>query len=190
MEAIYSLIRNSLNDLGLGKSLDVGCGVGGFLSTLKNGIGVELSKERARMCKHRKLEVIVADANHLPFKDRIFEFVTCIEVVEHTCTPYSVLHEIHLVLKKGGRLFLSTPNLAGPVWVLYQMIKRRSYAPAHRFGFDPYLLCHALSLANFKIVNLTGTIVAHSNIFLPLSRICTKLPNLATTIIAEGITES
>lgn len=188
MRAIYNFIRTQTSNI-QEYSLDVGCGDGSFLYTLKNGVGIEASKELAHICKLRKLRVVIADANFLPFKDEVFDLVTCIEVIEHTSTPYRMLNEIYRVTKKGGRLFISTPNLAGPVYILSQMIKRRP-SPGHRVGFDPYLLSQALHLVNFKIVNLAGVIVARSSIYLPLSWVCTKIPNLATCIIAEGIKES
>jgi len=189
MDAIHSFIRASVGDLGSDLSLDVGCGAGVFLSTLEKGIGIELGKDLAYVCKRKKLEVVVADANYLPFKDGIFALVTCIEVIEHVSRPYSMLHEIQRILKRRGRLFISTPNLAGPVYVLSQMINRRS-SPAHRIGFDPYLLSQALRLTKFKIINLSGVIVARSSIFLPLSWFCNKLPNLATCIIVEAMKDN
>ena len=48
----------------------------------------------------------------LPFKNEFFDVVTCLEVIEHLHNPDNLIKEIYRVLKPGGVLILSTPNLA------------------------------------------------------------------------------
>ena len=40
-----------------------------------------------------------------------FDAACCLEVIEHVENPWNVLREIHSMLKPGGRLILSTPNI-------------------------------------------------------------------------------
>jgi len=54
---------------------------------------------------------VFADAASLPFADRCFDAVTCLEVLEHVAEPELVLGEIGRVLKPGGRAWVSTPFL-------------------------------------------------------------------------------
>lgn len=53
--------------------------------------------------------VIKADINKLPFPNSSFDTVLCLEVFEYLKTPRKAASEIHRVLKKGGKLILSTP---------------------------------------------------------------------------------
>lgn len=47
----------------------------------------------------------------LPFPDNSFDLVIHHDVLEHTRKPYGMLQEHQRVLKEGGTLFFSTPNL-------------------------------------------------------------------------------
>jgi 2-polyprenyl-3-methyl-5-hydroxy-6-metoxy-1,4-benzoquinol methylase len=51
-------------------------------------------------------------AGKLPCLTQSFDIVTAIEVLEHILDVDRLLTDIHRVLKPGGRLILSTPNLA------------------------------------------------------------------------------
>lgn len=47
----------------------------------------------------------------LPFPDASFDIVLCVEGVEHVQNRHATLAEFRRVLKPGGRLLLTTPNL-------------------------------------------------------------------------------
>jgi len=47
----------------------------------------------------------------LPYQDEYFDVVCFTEVIEHLKRPYNALQEISRVLKKGGTLIISTPNI-------------------------------------------------------------------------------
>jgi len=49
----------------------------------------------------------------LPFPDESFDFIICLETMEHMMSPYYALTEMRRVLKRGGRLIVSVPN---PIW--------------------------------------------------------------------------
>ena len=54
----------------------------------------------------------VMDLNSsLSYKDSTFDAVTCLDVVEHLLDPGSLIDEIYRVLKPGGQLVLTTPNI-------------------------------------------------------------------------------
>lgn len=55
---------------------------------------------------------IRADMNaRLPFVDEKFDAVACVEGIEHIENPHSLVREVHRVLKPGGRVYITTPNI-------------------------------------------------------------------------------
>lgn len=55
---------------------------------------------------------IVADCQHLPFRDECFDSVREVNVFEHLPNPGRHLQEVRRVLKAGGTLSLTTDNAA------------------------------------------------------------------------------
>ncbi len=84
---------------------------------------------------------INVECEEFPFADGQFDVVVCAELIEHlTFCPTLTLCEIHRVLKPGGMLILSTPNLLR-YFYNYEGIKRllrgaNIYDPYS--GYGPY----------------------------------------------------
>ncbi len=106
--------------------LDLGCGDGYLLSRLSplaaEAWGIEPESAGARLAR-RQLDaypncvVLEGSGYQLPFPDRLFDLVTCTDVIEHLSHPEAALREIRRVLRPQGRLVLTTPRrLPGRVW--------------------------------------------------------------------------
>lgn len=55
----------------------------------------------------------IADMNQvLPYEDNFFCSVACIDGIEHLERPFDFVRECHRVLKNGGSLVISTPNIS------------------------------------------------------------------------------
>jgi SAM-dependent methyltransferase len=52
---------------------------------------------------------VVGDAQELPFRSGIFDFVCCSSTLEHLHCPDRVIDEIRRVLRPGGQVFVETP---------------------------------------------------------------------------------
>ena len=53
------------------------------------------------------------EAQHLPFKDNVFDWVICDQVLEHVeGNPQKVISEMHRVLKSGGTAIIATGFIA------------------------------------------------------------------------------
>lgn len=99
--------------------LDLGCGEGRNARWLAEGneiYGVDLcpkrmllNQENAQNKGYRAL--MVANAVSLPFPEASFDIVVCMEVIEHVTETRQLIIEINRIMKGGGRLILSTPNL-------------------------------------------------------------------------------
>ena len=98
--------------------LEVGCGGGKLLELLKpvnDVVGVDASVDGIAACDARGIEGHCVDTSSepLPFADESFDFVICLETIEHVMNPYYALMEMRRVLRPDGRLICSIPN---PIW--------------------------------------------------------------------------
>jgi ubiquinone/menaquinone biosynthesis C-methylase UbiE len=100
--------------------LDVGCGDGSALATAasQNGAhrfaGIDWSADALRQARRRSLTVVRAavSAPGLPVADGAVDVVIMSELIEHLVDPDAAVAEVRRVLRPGGSLLLSTPNLA------------------------------------------------------------------------------
>lgn len=95
---------------GEGRCLDLACGTGINLRRLADAgwavVGIDLSADQLRVARQRApdVELIQADATHLPFEDASFDAVACSLVHTDVEDFASVCREAARVLKPGGRL--------------------------------------------------------------------------------------
>jgi SAM-dependent methyltransferase len=98
--------------------LDVGCGDGGTSGTWLRDhgcryLGVDVSATAVAQARSRGLDArLVDDAAELPFEDGSFSGILAVEVLEHLFEPARAAAEFKRVLKPGGLLFVSLPNVA------------------------------------------------------------------------------
>ena len=99
-----------------GRFLDIGCARGLLLKeALNKGLdtyGIDISDEAILEARVNvpKSEVLVHDAERLPYPDRFFDYVTNIGTLEHLIQPENCLREMHRVLKTEGTLCIMLPN--------------------------------------------------------------------------------
>lgn len=97
-----------------GSLLDVGCGNGRYLATMRmlgwNVQGVELSDNGLKVCQEAGLPVHHGDLISAGFTDNSFDVITARHVIEHISEPHPFMSELARILKPGGRLIIETPN--------------------------------------------------------------------------------
>ena len=98
--------------------LDAGCGDGRFLELLRRRVpdldlvGADYSPSPLETAKARGFTVERANFEvALPFPDDRFDLINAAQVLEHLYNPDFFLRELHRILREGGGLVLSTPNL-------------------------------------------------------------------------------
>lgn len=89
-----------------GRTVDVGCGEGRFLS--KGIVGLDLDDARLRTARSRSRLLVRGDAHALPFRDGSFETVYANRVLNDAGRIEDVLAEIGRVLRPDGRLLVFT----------------------------------------------------------------------------------
>jgi SAM-dependent methyltransferase len=95
-----------------GSLLDMGCW-DGFFSKYSNEaryVGVDVNLQALKLAKRKRIEVVLASCDCLPFKEKSFDVCSMIEVIEHLYSPRDALREAHRVLELNGKLILATPN--------------------------------------------------------------------------------
>jgi SAM-dependent methyltransferase len=100
--------------------LDVGCGDGSALAVAAGRnpahrfAGFDWSADALRRARNSGLTVVRAavDAPGLPVADGAADVVIMSELIEHLVDPDGAVAEVRRVLRPGGSLLLSTPNLA------------------------------------------------------------------------------
>lgn len=103
------------------KILEVGCGDGEFtrrlLLTRAKIIATDVTPEvvrKGRRAPHSKnIKFYVENAEKLSFKDKTFDIVCGVSLLHHVDTE-TALREAYRVLKAGGQLFFTEPNLLNP----------------------------------------------------------------------------
>jgi ubiquinone/menaquinone biosynthesis C-methylase UbiE len=155
-----------------GHLLDVGCATGDFLQVMHRSgrwdvRGVDTSLEATQYARERYgLDVFTGEVSEAGYADGYFDVVTMWHVIEHVHDPKGTLAELHRIMKPGGLLVVSTPNLRswdarifGRYWVGLD-------APRHLFVFSPATLQHLLQRAGFR----TDQIRSFSLFYRPFAR--------------------
>jgi len=139
MRIMLDLVRKS----GSKRILDVGC-TDGFMSMLFKDmglytIGVDASESAVVAARGRCDEAHVAnlDGHPLPLPDGCVDLIWAGEIIEHIFSTEQFARELFRVSAPGGRLILSTPNLAS--WV------NRLVLP---FGLQPFFTETGVELSN------------------------------------------
>ena len=114
--ARYAFARPHVTGL---KVLDAGCGVGygtAYLAAETSHVtGIDVSDETIAYANQRYggplTEFRVGDLQALEWPDESFDAVCSFETIEHVHDPDRMLAELARVLRPGGTLFVSTPNV-------------------------------------------------------------------------------
>ncbi len=106
-------------DLGPGKTwLDVGCGSGSGLQSMREaygmvGTGVDLSAEAAAFCRRRGFPAFAGRfEDYAPAEGEAYDLIHSSHLIEHVESPYAYLRKTYDLLKPGGLSVFVTPNTA------------------------------------------------------------------------------
>jgi len=107
------------------KTLDIGCGGSEDfkIQKVRGDVNCDILKPAFKI-----RNFVLCDAHYLPFKASSFSQVFMYEVLEHLESPFKALKNIQYVLKRGGKLNLTTPN-GLHILKIARSVKRGFYSP-------------------------------------------------------------
>lgn len=99
-----------------GDLLDVGPNVGTCLELARErgwrGRGIELNADAARHCRDvRRLDVVTGTLEDAPFPAASFDGILMGDVIEHLPDPQDALRRVASLLRPGGVVLVSTPDI-------------------------------------------------------------------------------
>jgi len=155
-----------------GRLLDVGCGNGATLRTMRDlGWKVEgldpdpLAVQRAQALGLHIQRGSLADCSYSPNR---FDAITMVHVIEHLHDPLVHLQQAYRLLKKGGLLVMITPNVASLGHRLFQHDWIHLDPPRHLHIFGCRPLAVLAERAGLRVEKLFTTVrwaayaIAHS----------------------------
>jgi 2-polyprenyl-3-methyl-5-hydroxy-6-metoxy-1,4-benzoquinol methylase len=140
-----------------GKMLDLGCATGDFLNAARGRgwevKGIELVDRAAHFAQEQyHLDVSLGSLESVQLPESYYDVVTLWDVLEHLPSPKHTLGHIWRILKPGGWLVFSVPNLKafdrylfGASWIGWDV-------PRHFYLFSENHLIQLLDLNSFKFI--------------------------------------
>jgi 2-polyprenyl-3-methyl-5-hydroxy-6-metoxy-1,4-benzoquinol methylase len=144
-----------------GTLLDVGCGNGEFLHTMKqlgwNVQGLDVDEKAAETARRNNINVRIGTLDKSGFSSNMFDAIVLSHVIEHVYDPISLLRECKRILKPGGKIFILTPNSKSLCHKLFGEYWRGLEVPRHLMVFSNINLESCANVAGFKTVEISCT---------------------------------
>jgi 2-polyprenyl-3-methyl-5-hydroxy-6-metoxy-1,4-benzoquinol methylase len=150
------LARQLTQRLGAGRAFDVGCGDGSFLLALRERgwqpSGIEFDRATVAALKQRwNLSVAAGDFLAAEPGDSNFDLVSMLEVLEHLHQPLAALKRARDLLRPGGTLYVTVPNLASLEYRLWRGRWVALEPPLHLYHFTSRTLTRALHQVGLQV---------------------------------------
>ena len=110
---IHDTVVQILDRLPRGRVLDIPAGEGALSSRLiKSGFDLYCCDLYPQIFRLKGVEIKQGDlSGTLPYENNRFDYVTCLEGLEHIENPHQAIREFNRVLKPTGQLIISIPNI-------------------------------------------------------------------------------
>lgn len=117
-------VRHFIPTSGMG--LEIGVGSGQFALPLKIPFGIDPSENMLKLAQQKGIVVTKAVAEHLPFKDSMFDFVLMVTTICFVDDVNYSFQEARRILKHNGRLIIGLLDKNSPLGKIYQAKKQEN----------------------------------------------------------------
>jgi len=131
----YGVVLGALRHYGAprrSRVLDYGAGTGDLVAALAGagfqamGADIAVPFLKSARARYQSLPFVALDAGpSLPFPAQTFAAVTAVNTIEHVAEPGAALQDIVRVLRPGGLLVMTFPNLLSPLRPLKRFLSRQ-----------------------------------------------------------------
>jgi SAM-dependent methyltransferase len=156
-----------------GVFLDFGCGTGHWLTALRpfgnpaqRLVGIDANPNAIAQLRARGIEAYVGDDAVLAeaFAPDTVDLVLLNHVIEHVPDPRRTLERLRSVLKPGGTIHATTPNIdAWDRWLFGKNWVGGWHAPRHFTHYDFSSIARLAAESGFELVGLKTSIEAASH---------------------------
>jgi 2-polyprenyl-3-methyl-5-hydroxy-6-metoxy-1,4-benzoquinol methylase len=165
-----------------GRLLDVGCGSGRFLALMRRAgwqvSGIEPDPRAAAVARDRfGIEVRPGGLDEARFRGRSFDAIVLSHVIEHAAGPLALLAGCRRLLRPGGCLALSTPNIESRGHNLFGAAWLHLDVPRHLQLFPASGLAAVLRRAGFEHVSITTAAKSAASTWLSSAAACGQPPS-------------
>jgi 2-polyprenyl-3-methyl-5-hydroxy-6-metoxy-1,4-benzoquinol methylase len=138
-----------------GKLLDVGCGTGGFLNTMKKEgwtvTGLEPDEE-ARSLAKKIYDLNVFDSSSInSLSINSFDAITLWHVLEHVHDLHGYVDQLKELLKLNGKMFIAVPNYLSLDSDIYRLNWAAYDVPRHLYHFTAKALHVLMEKHSLKV---------------------------------------
>lgn len=138
-----------------GPTLDIGCSTGSFLAALREqgvpATGIDLAGPSVAFARSMGLDAVQGDVLTWPFPEGGIANVTLWASLEHVPWPRKFLERSHALLREGGCIFLTVPNVASLTQIV--LGKRNRYVGVEHLNyFDARTLRRLLEATGFRVL--------------------------------------
>ena len=101
------------------------------------------------------------------------------EVIEHLTNPLDVLQKINDILRVGGDLIITTPNISNPTFSLLKEKWPAIHPETHNFYFSPNTLKRMCEKTGFELVSLQKKHILRKSVNHLRRKVSLKIPQMS-----------
>lgn len=169
VNSLYHLVRkHTLNaklqlvmqqvGMAKGELLDIGCGTGAFLNTMKMaGWGITgLEPDASARSKAKELYQLepLSPEKLFELKAGSYHAITMWHVLEHVHELHAYIGQLQQLLTPNGKIFIAVPNYTSKDAAVYKENWAAYDVPRHLYHFSPQSMAQLIAPYNLKITTI------------------------------------